>query len=278
MGLSALKGRLRVTEQGEVIQAKYGLPGLAERNLDLALTAVLESSASAGVEPLPAWSELMDAMSQAACDQYRSIVRGEEQFVPYFRSCTPEPELGTLNIGSRPARRRSGGGVESLRAIPWIFAWTQTRLLLPSWLGVSAALEVGLRPEHLETLTAMVNRWPYFQTLLSLVEMVMAKAEPEIHAHYERSLVDPELRALGVHLRGCLTETSDRLLEALGREQLLTEQPVLRRSIDVRNPYVDPLNLLQAELLRRTRAGDELLDDALVITINGIAAGMRNTG
>ena len=154
------------------------------------MTAVLESSASAGVEPLPAWSELMDAMSQAACDQYRSIVRGEEQFVPYFRSCTPEPELGTLNIGSRPARRRSGGGVESLRAIPWIFAWTQTRLLLPSWLGVSAALEVGLRPEHRETLTAMVNRWPYFQTLLSLVEMVMAKAEPEIHAHYERSLVD----------------------------------------------------------------------------------------
>jgi phosphoenolpyruvate carboxylase len=271
-------GRLRVTEQGEVIQAKFGLPGLAERNLDLALTAVLEATESDGVTPKPAWVALMDQMSEAACEKFRGLVRGEPGFVPYFRTATPEPELGSLNIGSRPARRRSGGGVESLRAIPWIFAWTQTRLLLPSWLGVGAALEVGLASEHRETLREMADQWPYFQTLLSLVEMVMAKAEPEIHAHYEASLAAPELHGLGADLRDSLCQTSDLLLEALGRESLLADQPVLRRSIDVRNPYVDPLNLLQAELLRRTRAGDETLGDALVITINGIAAGMRNTG
>jgi phosphoenolpyruvate carboxylase len=273
-----VQGRLRVTEQGEVIQAKFGLPGLAERNLDLALTAVLEATEEAGISPKESWVALMDLMSEAACAKFRGLVRGEEDFVPYFRSATPEPELGSLNIGSRPARRRSGGGVESLRAIPWIFAWTQTRLLLPSWLGVGAALEVGLASGHRETLAEMVDEWPYFQTLLSLVEMVMAKAEPEIHAHYEACLVAPELHSLGAELRDSLCHTSDLLIEALGQEGLLEDQPVLRRSIDVRNPYVDPLNLLQAELLRRTREGDESLGDALVITINGIAAGMRNTG
>jgi phosphoenolpyruvate carboxylase len=274
-----VQGRLRVTEQGEVIQAKYGLSGLAERNLDLPLTAVLEAGARPSVEPESTWEKLMDAMSQAACTQYRSVVRDEPDFVPYFRACTPEPELGTLNIGSRPARRRASGGVESLRAIPWIFAWTQTRLLLPSWLGVGAALEVGLRPENRETLSDMVARWPYFQTLLSLVEMVLAKAEPDIHAYYEASLVPEELRPLGERLRASLAHTTDLLLRVLGRERLLTEHPVLRRSIDVRNPYVDPLNLLQAELLRRTRGEEgEASKDALTITINGIAAGMRNTG
>jgi phosphoenolpyruvate carboxylase len=274
----SVQGRLRLTEQGEVIQAKYGLPGLAESNLDRALTAVLEASASPGVTPKPAWIELMNTMSDVACDHYRSMVRGEPDFVPYFRSCTPESELGSMNIGSRPARRRAGGGVESLRAIPWIFAWTQTRLLLPSWLGVGAALETGLQAEHRETLEEMRREWPYFQTLLSLVEMVMAKAEPRIHAHYESSLVPEELRGLGQSLRDSLADTTARVLQVLDRDRLLGEHPVLRRSIDVRNPYVDPLNLLQAELLRRTREGDTSLGDALIITINGVAAGMRNTG
>lgn len=274
----SVQGRLRLTEQGEVIQAKYGLPGLAESNLDRALTAVLEASAIHGIAPKPAWIELMDTMSDAACDHYRSLVRGAPDFVPYFRSCTPESELGSMNIGSRPARRRAGGGVESLRAIPWIFAWTQTRLLLPSWLGVGAALETGLTTEHRETLEEMRRDWPYFQALLSLVEMVIAKAEPRIHAHYESSLVPEELHDLGHSLRDSLAQTTDLVLQVLAHDQLLGEHPMLRRSIDVRNPYVDPLNLLQAELLRRTRAGDQGLDDALIITINGVAAGMRNTG
>lgn len=274
----SVQGRLRLTEQGEVIQAKYGLPGLAESNLDRALTAVLEASASPGITPKPAWIELMNTMSEVACDHYRSLVRGEPGFVPYFRACTPESELGSMNIGSRPARRRAGGGVESLRAIPWIFAWTQTRLLLPSWLGVGAALETGLQPEHRETLDEMRREWPYFQTLLSLVEMVMAKAEPRIHAHYESSLVPEELRGLGQSLRDSLAHATSLVLQVLHRDSLLGEHPVLRRSIDVRNPYVDPLNLLQAELLRRTREGDTSVEDALIITINGVAAGMRNTG
>ncbi len=274
----SVQDRLRLTEQGEVIQAKYGLPGLAESNFDRALTAVLEASSSAGIKPKETWIALMNQMSEVACDQYRSVVRGEADFVPYFRSCTPESELGSLNIGSRPARRKAGGGVESLRAIPWIFAWTQTRLLLPSWLGVGAALEVGLKDEHRETIEEMRREWPYFQTLLSLVEMVIAKAEPRIHAHYERSLVPQELHGLGQRLRDALKRTTSLLLQLSEQDGLLSDHPVLRRSIDVRNPYVDPLNLLQAELLRRTRAGDEGLDDALIVTINGVAAGMRNTG
>lgn len=267
-------GRLRVTEQGEMIQAKFGLPGIAQRTFDLYLTAVTEGKLRPPRGPEPAWRALMTQMADAAKAGYRDLVRGEPDFVPYFRAVTPEQELGRLKIGSRPARRRSGGGVDSLRAIPWIFAWTQTRLMLPSWLGVGEGLARGLQDE--ETLEAM-KEWPFLDATLSLINMVLAKAEPPIAALYDDVLCPPGLRALGEDLRARCLRTDALLEEVIG--PLRHGNPVLARSIDLRNPYVDPLNVLQAELLRRFRAEpDPRLEDALIVTINGIAAGMRNTG
>ncbi len=279
----SVKGCLRVTEQGEMIQAKFGLPDLAERNLELYTTAVLEASVQEASTVPPAWRTLMAELAARSCDSYRALVRDRPEFVRLFRTATPERELSTLHIGSRPARRpmSADAGVESLRAIPWVFAWTQVRLMLPAWLGVGEAL-AWARQEQPEVLAEAVAGWPMLRSVLSLVEMVLAKAEPEIAARYEAVLVPAELQPLGAELRARLESTRDEVRRALGHAELLADNPVLQRSIRVRNPYVDPLNLLQVELLRRMRAeevepGPELVD-ALVVTVNGIAAGMRNTG
>jgi phosphoenolpyruvate carboxylase len=281
----SIRGSLRVTEQGEVILAKYGRPGIAVRTLELTTTAVLEATLAVGLDPQPGWRTRMDRLGATSTAAYHGVVRHTESFVPYFRAATPEQELSMLNMGSRPARRRAGGGVESLRAIPWVFAWTQTRLLLPSWLGVGEALDLEMRDEEGRAeLQEMVEQWPFLRSTLDLIEMVLAKALPDIAARYDALLVPPELQPLGEELRSRYELTCRRLLELRGRETLLEENAVLRRSIDVRNPYVDPLNLLQAELLARLRAsvGDDDKRDAvraaLLVTINGIAAGMRNTG
>ncbi|MCB9764127.1 MAG: phosphoenolpyruvate carboxylase [Alphaproteobacteria bacterium] len=279
----SVRGSLRVTEQGEVIQAKFGLPGIALRTLELYVTAVTEVTLTPPRGPRPAWRALMDRLSATAAATYRGVVRGQPDFVPYFRAATPEPELGMLRIGSRPARRRKSGGVESLRAIPWIFAWTQTRLLLPSWLGLGAALREGLDGPEREVLVEMARDFPFLRSTLDLIEMVLAKAEPHIAALYDDLLVPERLRPLGEGLRTRCAAAAAALLEVRGRDLLLADNPVLRRSIGVRNPYVDPLNLLQAVLLRRLRACEDdgeraALEDALVVTINGVAAGLRNTG
>lgn len=277
----AIDGTMRVTEQGEVIQAKFGLPGIARHTLELYLGAVAEAALAPPEILRPEWRALMDRLAEDAMQVYRGVVRGDERFVPYFRAVTPEQQLGTLNIGSRPARRRAGGGVETLRAIPWVFAWTQTRLLLPSWLGVGTALRNALDGDDRALLLEMAERCHYFQTFLALVEMVLAKAEPYIHAHYERVLAPPEVADLGETLRTYHRRSQAAVLEVLGHERLLQDNPSLRETIDVRNPYMDPLHILQAELLRQAREADEgdtLLRDALSVTVNGIAAGMRNTG
>jgi phosphoenolpyruvate carboxylase len=212
----------------------------------------------------------MYRMADAAAREYRKVVYETPEFLDYFHAATPEQELAELNIGSRPARRgASKKGIESLRAIPWQFAWTQNRLLLPSWLGVDAALENDAPPLD----------WPFFESTIELIEMVLAKAEPQIAAHYDRLLVPDELKPIGEDLRRRLARTVELVLRTTGHKRLLENNPVLRRSIDVRNPYVDPINIVQAEILRRWRAtGDESLRDAFVVTVNGIAAGMRNTG
>ncbi len=281
----SIQGTLRVTEQGEVIRAKYGRPGIAVRTLELTTTAVLEATLLDGVTPKPSWRKRMDQLSETSTGAYHGVVRHDPRFVPYFRAATPEQELGLLRIGSRPARRRSGGGVESLRAIPWVFAWTQTRLMLPAWLGIGAALDKEMqRPSGVAELQEMVREWPFLRSTLDLVEMVLAKALPDIAARYDELLVPAELQPLGADLRARYVLTCERLLELRGRAELLQENAVLRRSIRVRNPYVDPLNLLQAELLQRMRGLDQAHPEAdtvraaLLVTVNGIAAGMRNTG
>jgi len=284
----SIDGTLRVTEQGEMIQAKFGLPDIAVRTMEVYTTATVEATLKPPLAPDPRWRSAMDRAATAARDAYRRIVREHPRFVEYFRSATPEAELRAINIGSRPARRPSpsstGGaqdGVESLRAIPWQFAWTQTRLLLASWLGVEAALGEAAARGSEPPLDAMYDGWPFFRSTIDLIEMVLAKADSRIAALYDRELVPPDLRPLGEALRAKLDAATASVLRVTRHRQLVENNPVLRRSIDVRNPYVDPINLVQIELLRRLRSGgdrDERLQRAFVVTVNGIAAGLRNTG
>ena len=284
----SIDGTLRVTEQGEMIQAKFGLPDIAVRTMEVYTTATVAATLKPPPAPDRRWRASMNRAAAEASDAYRRIVRGHPRFVEYFRSATPDPELRAINIGSRPARRPSssstGGGrdgVESLRAIPWQFAWTQTRLLLASWLGVEAALAGGPARSGEAPLDEMYDGWPFFRSTIDLIEMVLAKADARIAALYDRELVPPDLWPLGEALRAKLETATAAVLRVTRHHQLVENNPVLRRSIDVRNPYVDPINLVQIELLRRLRSGsdgDERLQRAFVVTVNGIAAGLRNTG
>ncbi|HEX8617413.1 MAG TPA: phosphoenolpyruvate carboxylase, partial [Thermoanaerobaculia bacterium] len=272
----SVDGRLRVTVQGEMIQAEFGLVGIALRTLEVYTTATLDATLAPSPAPRNEWRTAMQQMSDAAARGYRAIVYETPEFVDYFRAATPEVELGEINIGSRPARRGAKkAGVESLRAIPWQFAWTQNRLLLPSWLGVDDALQSGDE----STVAAMMKHWPFFRSTVELIEMVLAKAEARIAAYYDRLLVPEDLRPLGDSLRERLLRTVNLVQRVTGHERLLETNHALRRSIDVRNPYVDPINVVQAEILRRLRRQpDDALRDAFIATVNGIAAGMRNTG
>ena len=274
----SVDGRLRVTVQGEMIQANFGLPGIALRTLEIYTTATAEATLLRGVAPEDGWRATMEQLSERSRAEYRSVVYERPEFLEYFHAATPEPELGALNIGSRPARRGASAkrGVEGLRAIPWQFAWTQTRLLLPSWLGMEI---ICSDDATIARLRSMYAQWPFFRSTIDLFEMVLAKAEPQIAEHYDRQLVSADLRPVGAEMRQRLGRAVDAVLRITGHEVLLQDNRVLRRSIDVRNPYVDPINLLQAALLRRYREShDEMLWNAFVVTVNGIAAGLRNTG
>jgi phosphoenolpyruvate carboxylase len=221
----------------------------------------------------------MEQLRDDARDTYRAIVYDNPRFIEYFHAATPVAELSAMNIGSRPARRATGSTVESLRAIPWQFAWTQTRLLLGAWLGVEEALDKAAGRGETGELRAMYRDWPHFHAAMDLIEMVLAKTDGRIAAEYDRRLVPPALQPLGAELRARLDRAIESVLAVTGHLEPLESNPVLRRSIDVRNPYVDPINLVQIELLRRARAGqDDRVRDALRVTINGVAAGMRNTG
>lgn len=276
----SVHGTLRVTEQGEMIDSKFGLPEIAERTLELYTTAALEATLVPGESARPEWRTLMQELADRSRAAYRSIVYDTPAFVEYFRLATPEVELGRLRIGSRPARRGGGGGVTSLRAIPWVFAWTQTRLMLPAWLGAGDALADAIEGGRLDALQEMYREWPFFRSTMDLIAMVLAKASPEVSAHYDAKLVPAPQQALGSELRARLGRTVTALLQVTGHPHLLADNPVLRRSIDVRNPYVDPINLVQVELLSRMRRHpeDPALLDAFLVTVNGVAAGMRNTG
>ncbi len=277
----SVTGRFRTTEQGEMIRFKFGLPDIAEQNLNLYLAAVLEATLLPPPSPEPAWRELMDKLASDGVSAYRAVVREHPQFVDYFRQATPEQELGRLPLGSRPAKRREGG-VESLRAIPWIFAWTQTRLMLPAWLGWEAALDNALQRGEGELLGQMREHWPFFRTRIDMLEMVLAKADESIAQLYDERLVEPALRPLGEHLRGLLSQAVVAVLGLTGQSQLLAHSPETLESISVRNTYLDPLHLLQAELLARSRLrdnqADSPLEQALLVSVAGIAAGLRNTG
>jgi phosphoenolpyruvate carboxylase len=221
----------------------------------------------------------MDRLAADARDAYRHVVYETPRFIDYFHASTPEGEIGGMNIGSRPARRGGGTSVAGLRAIPWQFAWTQTRLMLGAWLGVEEALDRAAARGEGALLRTMYREWPHFQSAIDLIEMVLAKADGRIAAEYDRRLVPAELKPLGEDLRARLARAIRGVQTVSGHHDLLEATPVIRRSIDVRNPYVDPLNLVQVELLRRVREQpDPGIHIALMVTVNGIAAGLRNTG
>ncbi|MDP9784734.1 phosphoenolpyruvate carboxylase [Pseudomonas fluorescens] len=277
----SVAGRFRTTEQGEMIRFKFGLPDIAEQNLNLYLAAVLEATLLPPPPPTPQWRHLMDELAADGVSAYRAVVRENPQFVEYFRQSTPEQELGRLPLGSRPAKRRAGG-IESLRAIPWIFGWTQTRLMLPAWLGWETALSKALERGEGELLGQMREQWPFFRTRIDMLEMVLAKADADIARSYDERLVEPGLLPLGAHLRDLLSQACSVVLGLTGQSQLLAHSPATLEFIRLRNTYLDPLHLLQAELLARSRQQDGAqgspVEQALLVSVAGIAAGLRNTG
>lgn len=275
----SIDGTLRVTEQGEMIQTLFGLPDIAQRTMEVYTTGTLEAWLTPAPPAPVTWRTRMDQLADTARAAYRKTVHEDPRFLEYFHAATPEAELTEMNIGSRPARRTGGASLASLRAIPWQFAWTQTRLMLGAWLGVERALSEAIARGERDQLREMYREWPHFHSALDLIEMVLAKADARIAAEYDRRLVPHHLQAFGADLRERLDLAIRTVLDVTGHTELLENSPVIRRSIDVRNPYVDPINLVQVELLHRVRARrDEAAREALLVTINGVAAGMRNTG
>ncbi len=275
----SLRGGLRVTEQGEMIRNKLGLSSIAVKTLALYTSAILKANRLEPPEPKASWRALMDELADSSCKHYRDIVRGHPNFVSYFRQATPEQELGSLPIGSRPSRRKADNSIKSLRAIPWIFAWSQNRLVLPAWLGAGGAMAEAMDNGHGELLRAMRDQWPFFATRLSMLEMVFAKSDAGLSAYYDKRLVDESNENIGQQLRKQLSSDTKTVLKLVEHDSLLIDQPWALTTIGLRNVYTDPLNVLQVELLLRNRkAPDAILAEGIMVTIAGIAAGLRNTG
>jgi len=278
----AVAGRLRVTEQGEVIHQKYGVRALALRTLEQTVGAVL----AATLRPRPAdarearWREAMARLAADGEAAYRGLVAQTPGFVEYFRAATPIDVIERMTLGSRPPRRGGDGGVASLRAIPWVFAWTQCRSNLPGWYGVGSALEAAAARGDGETLQEMAREWAFFRTLIEDLEMVLAKSDPDIAGRFSE-LAGPLHARFHPLLAAEFERTVEAVLRLRGSDQLLADDPRLAQSIRLRNPYTDPMSLVQADLLARWRAAgrpDGELFDALVSTVHGVAQALQNTG
>ena len=290
-----ITGLMKTTEQGEVIADKYSQPRLARRNLDLAYSAMLEATlmhteSRIGADARDRWSGVMEIVSDNAYSAYRGLIE-DPSLVDYFTSSTPVEELGALNIGSRPSRRQgTTSGIDDLRAIPWVFGWTQSRQIVPGWFGVGSGLTAAMEAGHANEMEEMFREWRFFRTFLSNVEMTLSKTDLGISRTYVEALVDPEHR----HMYDTICEEHRRTIEMIHSvtgSGLLADLPVLRRTLEIRDNYLDPLNALQVNLLKSTRSSTADIDAdtdegiaarrmrrALLLSINGVAAGLRNTG
>jgi phosphoenolpyruvate carboxylase len=281
----SVQGELRLTEQGEVIASKYANRDIGRRNLEALFAATVratfDTAAHAGQG---AFHEAMEELSASAIRAYRGLVYETPGFVEYFQATTPIKEIAELNIGSRPASRKKSDRIEDLRAIPWVFSWAQCRVMLPGWYGFGAAV-AAYEASHGEAASALLGRmwreWPFFRAMLSNLDMLLAKADLSVAAGYRDLLADKGLgEAIFARIRGELDATVAALFRITGSSAFLEANPSLARSLRNRLPYLDPLNHLQLELLRRHRAGDtdERVQSGIHLSINGLAAGLRNSG
>jgi phosphoenolpyruvate carboxylase len=281
----SVRGGFRMTEQGEAISERYSNRKIALRHLEQVIHAVVVRSNADGEELKREWEAAISEISASAERRYRALVHDEPELVRYFQEATPIDYIGQLNIGSRPAKRSSGGSIDDLRAIPWVFAWTQSRVVLPGWFGLGSALEefAGDDDARWKLLGEMVEEWRFFRTTIANSELSLRKADELIAAVYSTLAAGPTRERVFGELREEMQRTVRAILRITGQEQLLESEKWLRRSIELRNPYIDPMNYVQVALIGRSRECEDeseaaALSDVILLTVNGIAAGLRNTG